>query len=584
MPPTERKLAAILSADVVGYSRLMAEDEPETVRGIKAHRDMMGGLVRQHAGRVVDAVGDNLLAEFASVVDAVSCAVAIQGEIAERSREMPPDRGMRVRIGVNLGDVIVDEDRIYGDGVNLAARIQELSAAGGVAISGTAYDQVEGKLGLEYDDLGLQEVKNLARPVRVYRVRISEEADPGTETTVPGFAGRPAIAVLSFENLSGDPEQEYFADGLAEDLITRLSTWRWFPVIARNSSFVYKGQTLDVRRVSRELGARYIVEGSVRRAGERVRVTAQLIDASTGHHVWAERYDRELQDIFALQDEITEAIVASMNPELRQFETERAARRESENLDAWDSVQRAWWHMFQPGRGRNEKARALYRRAIELDPHSVWAFYGLCMTYVNDVINMTSESREDSLEEAVAAAKRCIELDDQDALGHCALGAAYTLLGRRGENLAAFEVAVELNPSLATGYQWLGTSLAWAGQSEEAIVNCEKAMRLSPKDPMTHVSLHGIALAHFVAGRYEEAAKWSRRSLQHRPDSALAGCILAASLAQAGRLDEATAAIAATFPRARPSLSRVLQNVAHADPDVAERFLEGLRKAGLPEE
>ena len=316
----ERKLAAILSADAVGYSRLMADDEAETVETIKAHKGLMGGLIRQHAGRVVDAVADDLMADFPSVVDAVACSVAIQSELATRNRDLAPTRKMLFRIGVNLGDVIVDQRRIYGDGVNIAARIQALADEGGVSISGTAFDQVEGKLGLEFDDLGQHQVKHIPRAVRVYRVRVTEAHEEATSQTVPGFSGRPAIAVLPFDNLSGDPDQEYFADGLVEDLITRLSTWRRFPVIARNSSFVYKGSAVDVRQVSQELGVRYVVEGSVRKDGDRVRISAQLVDATTGHHVWADRFDRKLQDVFALQDEITEAIASSMHPDLSRSE------------------------------------------------------------------------------------------------------------------------------------------------------------------------------------------------------------------------------------------------------------------------
>jgi adenylate cyclase len=587
----ERKLAAILSADGVGYSRLMAQDEVATVQTLTAYREVTATLLQQHRGRVVDSPGDNLLAEFPSALDAVQAALEIQRVIQARNTAVPANRRMEFRIGVNLGDVMVEGERIYGDGVNIAARLEGLAEAGGVCISATVHEQVRRKLDVGYEDLGEQVVKNIPEPVRVYRVRLKPEGAAATEAlpgmdelTVPGFSGRPAIAVLPFDNLSGDPEQEYFTDGIAEDLITRLSDWRWFPVIARNSSFVYKGQAVDVRKVSRELGVRYVVEGSVRKSGDRIRVTAQLIDATTGHHVWAERYDRELRDIFVLQDEITEAIVASMNPELRQFETERVARRDPQSLDAWDCAQRGWWQMFQPGGGRNAKARSLYEQAIELDPRSVWAYYGLAMTHYNDVIDLTTDSRDRSITEMVRAARRCVELDDKDPLGHVALGAAYSLTGQRHEMIAALQLAIELNPSLSTAYYWLGVLLAWGGRSDEAIENLDKAMRLNPKDPMVWITFHGVAMAHFAAERYEEAVDWAERSLHRRPKGGVAATILAASLAHLGRVEEARRIVTSSYGGRRlPSLSAVERNLAFAAPAVAERYLDGLRKAGLKE-
>ena len=349
---TERKLAAVLSADVVGYSRLMAEDEAATIRTLTDYREEISVLVRQHRGRVVDAPGDNLLAEFPSALDAVSCATEIQRVVAARNVALPAERRMQFRVGVHLGDVAIEGDRIYGEGVNIAARLEGLAEPDGICISGTVHEQVRNRLDLAYEDLGEKSVKNIREPLRVYGIRLLSEptAPPEAlsgmdELTVPGFSGRPAIAVLPLENMSGDPEQEYFADGIAEDLITRLSVWREFPVIARNSSFTYKGKAVDVKQVSQELGVRYVVEGSVRKAGERVRVSAQLIDATTGAHVWAERYDRELQDIFAVQDEITQGIVASMSRELSRFEMERVLRHEPKSLDVYDCLQRGRWQL-----------------------------------------------------------------------------------------------------------------------------------------------------------------------------------------------------------------------------------------------
>ncbi len=463
---TKRKLTAILSADAVGYSRLMAQDEAATVKTLNAYRDAMSGLVRQHGGRVIDAVGDNLLADFPSVVDAVASAVDIQRELAGRNAELPPERRMPFRIGINLGDVMVEGDRIIGDGVNVAARVEGLAEPGGIAISGTTFDHVGGKLALEFEDLGEQTVKNIPKRVRVYRVvaksrdataAAGDEALVGAaELTVPGFSGRPAIAVLPFDNLSGDPEQEYFADGIAEDLITRLSSWRWFPVIARNSSFSYKGKSVDVRQVSRELGVRYVVEGSVRKAGNRVRVSAQLIDATTGHHLWAERYDRELEGIFELQDEITETIVVSLEPAMDKVERERALRQDPRNLQAWDCVQRGWWHMFQFAKDDNLKARSYFLKASELDPHFSSPFSGLALSHYLDVTYQWSESPAQSLASIYQAAEKAVSLDDNDAIAHYARGLACWTMGEYEQGIVEAERGIALNPSYAHSYSGQG--------------------------------------------------------------------------------------------------------------------------------
>jgi adenylate cyclase len=453
------------------------------------------------------------------------------------------------------------------------------------------HKQVRNKLELVYDDLGQQEVKNIPEPVHVYRIRLTPEESNADETlpgmeelTVPGFAGRPAIAVLPFDNLSGDPEQTYFSDGIAEDLITRLSSWRWFPVIARNSTFVYKGKTVDIRRVSRELGARYVVEGSVRKVGDRVRISAQLIDATTGHHVWAERYDRELKDIFALQDEITEAIAAAMNPELLQFETERTVRREPSNLDAWECAHRGWWHLFQRTEDRNAKARSFYEEAIRLDPQFVWAHYGLAVTHLNDLLDGVAESPDRSVAEIVKAARTCIALDDKDPFGHVALGLAYSLTGQRAEMLAALRLAVQLNPSLASGYRWLGLYLAMVGESDEAIAALERGMRLSPQDPQMWHFLFGMALAYSAAGRSEDGVRWAQRSLQRRPSSVGAYALLAVNLTRLDRLEEARMA-GREILRLNPafSLASMKRLLSAADPAFVEGTIADLRRAGFEE-
>jgi adenylate cyclase len=587
----ERKLAAILSADVVGYSRLTAEDEEGTVRALKGHRLLIDELVRAHRGRVFGSAGDSVVAEFSSPVEAARCAVEIQQKVADSNAGLPDDRRMRFRVGVNLGDVVVEGENLLGDGVNIAARLEALADPDGICISGTIYDQIRRKLDLGYDDLGEQSVKNIPEPVRVYRIQLKPEGTAATEAlpgmaelTVPGFSGRPAIAVLPFDNLSGDPEQEYFADGIVEDLITRLSGWRWFPVIARNSSFVYKGKAVDVKRVSRELGVRYIIEGSVRKAGNRVRVAAQLIDAPTNHHVWAEHYDRELRDIFALQDEIIETIVESIEPRIRDYEPERAIRQNPRNLDAWDCAQRAWWQANKLTKDDNARARLLFERAIELDPQFVLPFFGLVMTHYFDIIYQWTDSPGESLREIVRAAPKSVALDDKDPFGHLALGLAHFMTGRRDEAISAYELAVQCNPSASMAYVALGAGLALAGRPDDGIEKLEQAMRLSPHDPQKWMYFNNMGLAQFAAERYEEAVVWAQRSLQSRLDYPQTHRLLAVSYAHLDRLDEARAAFEGSV-RLQPgfSLAVLKLTLAAADPDFVERYSDGLRKAGLKE-
>jgi adenylate cyclase len=587
----ERRLAAILSADAVGYSRLMSRDEEATLRTLKAHLDAIDGLVRQHGGRVVDAVGDNLLAEFGSVVDAVACGVGIQRALDARNARLSADRRMPFRIGINLGDVIVEGDRIAGDGVNVAARLEALADPGGITISGTVLEQVEGKLPLEFQDEGEQRLKHIPRPVHVFSVELASP-DPTqaeeehasmrpAELSVPGFAGRHAIAVLPFDNLSGDPEQEYFTDGLAEDLLTRLSAFREFPVIARNSSFAYKGKPVNLKTVSRELGVRYVVEGSVRKAGNHVRVSAQLIDATTGHHVWAERYDRQLSDILALQDDITERIVASLVPALTRVEIRRAVRQPPQNLDAWDCVQRSLWCLLQYTKGDNVEAQSWARRAIELHPDSSAAFNILAFSHLFEVIYQWSESPARSREEALHAAEKSVALDESDSNAHFALGFASSLAGQHERAAAVLQRAIELNPSSAWAHWALGAALTNCGCPDSAIPLIEKAIRLSPHDPWMHEFLFNIGAAHFAAERYEEAVTFAKRSLQSRSEQPGDYRLLAASYGHLGRTEEARAALD-VLERLAPDLSTAQLRV-FLRPAAAESYVEGLRKAGWKE-
>ncbi len=586
-----RRLAAVLSADAVGYTRLMAEDEVATAKLIASHREAMAGLIRQHAGRVVDAVGDNLLAEFGSVVDAVACAVEIQRVLQERNVEHPTEAPMLFRIGINLGDLIVDADRLAGDGVNVAARIEALAEPGGIAISGTAFDQVEGKLPLEFLDLGEQKLKNVPKPVRVYRLSVaSAESAPSTDDnaavagkglTIPGFAGRHAVAVLPFDNMSRDPEQEYFADGITEDLITSLSASRFFPVIARNSTFVYKGKAVDVKQVSRELGVHYVVEGSVRKAGNRVRINAQLIDATTGHHIWAERYDRELSDIFALQDEIVETIVGSMGPALSKADIRRSMRRAPENLDAWDLVRRGMWHLSLYTKEDAAKAQSWLHRAIELHPDYSTAFSFLAITHIFEMVYRWSESPEQSAADALQAAEKGFALDENDPSALTALGFACSLTGRYERAISVLVTAIHLNPSSALAHWALGSALTPAGQPDEAIPMIEKAIRLSPYDNWMHEFLFNLGAAHFLAGRYDEAVIWGNRSVQLRPDQPGVYRLLAASLGHLDRPEEARVALNELL-RLLPGFS-----IAHLSfflpPAIVELYLDGLRRAGWKE-
>jgi adenylate cyclase len=570
----------------------MAHDEAGTSAVMNAHRDAIAGMIRKHGGRVVDAVGDNLLAEFGSVVDAVACAAEIQRDLAERNSALRPERRLSFRIGIHLGDLLVDDERLVGDGINIAARVQQLSDAGGICLSRAAFDQVEGKLSLDFEDLGDRSLKNIPKPVRAYKVILGSREDAKapaagalqgiSDLTIPGFSGRPAIAVLAFDNLSGDPEQEYFADGITEDLITRLAALT-LPVIARNSSFAYKGTPVNLKQVGRELGVRYVVEGSVRKAGRRVRISAQLIDANTGHHVWAEQYDRDLRDIFALQDEITEAIVGTMAPELLKFEAERAARGPVENLDAWEHALKAYWYFSRITRDDNAKARSLCEQATTLDPNLAVAFACLAAVHFYDVFHGWTESPSESISRLTEAARKCVELDDREPMAHLVMSFVHRLAGRPDQELAAMERTLQLNPSFALAYFQLGLHLAMANRPEEAIATLEKGWRLSPKDPWAWVFFFGMALAHIGAGRYEEAVRYAKRSLELRNHPSTHRT-LAVSNAHLGRIEEARSALEEAM-RQQPDFSvaglRLTSQTAALS--WVEIFVDGLRKAGLKE-
>jgi len=585
----KRKLAAILSADVQGYSRLMGEDEKGTVHTLNTYKEVMTGLIQHHHGRVVNAPGDNVLAEFASVVDTVECAVGIQKELKNRNADLPENRKMEFRIGINLGDVIEDGEQILGDGVNIAARLEGLAEAGGIYLSGTAYDQVENKLSLGYEYLGEQSVKNIAKPVRVYRVqsetravsrRFSEVAS--NKRMVLPLPDKPSIAVLPFANMSGDPEQEYFSDGIAEDIITALSRFRWFFVIARNSTFTYKGKTVDVKAVAQDLGVRYVLEGSVRKAGSRVRITAQLIDAPTSHHIWAERYDRELKDIFAVQDEITENIVTSIGPEFLSAEMRRAQRRDVRSLDAWDYIMRAAFHHSRYRKEDVAEAQRLLRKAIDLDPFKAEGFCLLAFTHLMQVQFGWSESADQSIQEAAKAAEKAVALDDRDAWAQAALGLVDLISRRYDDAIQRLRRAIALNRSFANAYGALGQALALVGEYAEANEQINKAIRLSPRDLFLVYWFGHLGLAAFAGEHYDVACQWGAKIIQENPCFPGGHRLLAASYGQLGRTKEAQTALKDLFLlMPGMTIDDVRKQVPFKDPNHMGRYIDGLRKAGL---
>ena len=584
----DRRLAAIWAGDIAGYSRLMGVDEEGTLRQLKAHRkELVDPKITEHRGRIVKTTGDGMLVEFFSVVDAVRCAVDIQRGMGERNAAVPADKRIEFRIGINVGDIIIDGDDIFGDGVNVAARLQTLAEPGGIMVSSIVHDQVRDKLSFGFDDMGEQSVKNIARPIGVHRVSLAETARPAaaqsgaaTSKFEPASSNRPSIAVLPFANMSGDPEQEYFADGISEDIITGLSKLRWFFVIARNSSFAYKGKTVDVKRAARELGVRYILEGSVRKGGDRVRITAQLIDAATGNHIWADRYDGELTDVFALQDEITRKVVAAIEPKLLEAEGIRSQKRSPEDLDAWDMVIQAnslFWRLT-PADG--DAAIAIMRRAVERYPdygpaHSMLAFMLL-------LSQLTGWKREEALgKQAASFAERAAELDDSDPWAHLALG--YVAISRRHTDGAVeeFQRALDLNPNFAAAHGYLAFALAVDGRSEQAIAHSEQAIHMSPHDPQNAIFNMCIAVAHYLAGRYPEAVAFGRKAIQQRTQFTSGHRIYVASLAQAGQIEEARDALArlkGLFPEM--TIAWIKQYVPYTAGPM-EKFLDGMRKAGL---
>jgi TolB-like protein len=580
----QRQLSAILAADVAGYSRLIGLDEEGTLARLKALRGaLIDPKISEHRGRIVKTMGDGLLVQFASAVDAVRCAVDIQGKIRESDAATPDDQRIEFRVGINVGDVVVDGDDIYGDGVNVAARLEGLAEPGGICVSAGVHDQVRDKLDLAFEDAGDQQLKNIARPVRVYQVRLGTPTKAAAPLPLPN---KPSIAVLPFQNMSGDAEQEYFADGVVEEIITALSRIRWLFVIARNSSFTYKGRAVDVKQVGRELGVRYILEGSVRKAGNRVRITGQLIDASTGVHIWADRFDGELASIFDLQDQVTASVVGAIEPKLEQAEIERAKSKPTESLDAYDCFLRGMAVMYTWTKEANDQALSLFYKAIELDANFA-AAYGLaarCYTRRKTAGWVTDRAFE--ITETARLGRLAGELGKDDAVALYGAGIALALVVgdiKTGDIL--IERALVLNPNLAAAWIFSGWVKAWLGEPEEAIEREVRAMRLSPHDPQIFNMQAGSALAHFLAERYGEALSWAEMSILSRPDYIPSRAVAAASAALLGNQTAAATKAMTHLRQLAPELT--LTNLKELfpirRPEHVNRWAEGMRKAGLPE-
>ena len=632
----KRKLSAILSADVEGYSRLMGLDEESTIRTLTNYRSAMTTSIQQHRGRVVDAPGDNLLAEFASVVDAVNCAVEIQREIAERNAELPDERKMLFRIGVNLGDVVDEEDRIYGEGVNITARLENLAEAGGICISGTAYDQVETKLDLEYEYIGEQEVKNIAKPVRAYRVLsypgaaahrvirakkviagkirkagmalaavlvvavgavviwniyLRPSTPPieaaSTERMAFPLPDKPSIAVLPFVNMSEDSKQEYFSDGITEDLITDLSKIKGLFVIARNSVFTYKGQTVKIRQVAEDLGVRYVLEGSVRRAGDRVRINAQLIDATTGGHLWAERYDGKMENIFALQDSITQKIISGLEVKLTADEEKQIARKETDSTEAYEAFLQGWEHYWRDTREDLIQAIPYLERAVKLDPNYSRAYAALAASYWR-IEWVWSQSLGLTGPEALEKIKHYLQeaMKDPTPLAHFVTSSMFSTEGRYEESIVEATRAIVLDANDPVGYLSMAKALIYTGRPAEGIDAIKKAMRLNPHYPPAY--LRTLGFAQFGMEQFEEAAASYEEAIKRDPNEVWQHLELAATYGQLGREQEAGSSLK-TFnellTKAGKSDPFTLESLIHfkfKEQKDRERLREGLRRAGMP--
>jgi adenylate cyclase len=588
--PTHRRLAAVLAADIVGYSRHIGSDEERTIARLKSIRtQVVDPAISANHGRLVRITGDGLLVEFASVIDALRCASNVQRQMLSYNDDLSLPERIEYRIGINVGEIAIGEDGdIVGDGVNIAARLEALADAGGICVSARVQEDAAGKLDLVFEDMGEHTLKNIARPVRLYRVLLDATTAKKSPVNNPSrlvLPDKPSIAVLAFTNMSNETEQEFFADGLAEDIITDLSKSRALFVIARNSSFTYKGKPAAIRDVGRELGVRYVLEGSVRKVSNRVRVTAQLIEATTGGHVWAERYDRELADIFAVQDEITTSVSAAIHPALERSERERSVRKPADSLDAWESYHRGMWHFSKVEVAENERARSFFQHAIELDPQFARAFAALALTYLNEVTLFRPRLRAVNLPLALDHSMRAVAIDSMDAAGHAALARALWMSGRHADSLAKANIAVSLEPNSAAAQGALGGARLWGGYPREAIEPLKAAIRVSPFDPLIPLWLHFTARAHYWGGDYESVITVASQLRQSFPGFRPPYNTLIAALGQVGRVEEAHAVMNDGLARFgdtfRTLMSLPLNDLRELRSEDRDHLIEGFRKADL---
>jgi adenylate cyclase len=576
---------------VAGYSPLFPGEEADSFAGLRMLvTEIIEPTISEFGGNVVNWTGERVLAEFDSVVEAARCAAALRDAAAQRNQTVPTEQHIAMRFGINSGDIIIDSDDIFGDGVNIAARLEALAEPGAVYVSGIVHDQIVDRVKFQFEDLGPKELKNIRRPVHVYRMGIEPadqaEALGGVDAVVAstpsGFDNRRAVAVLPFANFSGDAEQEFFADGITEDIISMLAGWRAFPVISRASTFIYKGKTLDIKKVGEELGVRYVLEGSVRKSGRRVRVTAQLIRADTGHHIMAERYDRDLTDLFELQDEITHAIAGAIEPELLKFERERIAERPQHSEDAYELYQRGVWHHYRHTKEDNIEAQSYFRRALAIDPQYAQATAALALALCNAAYLAWAQDAESSYAESYELAQHAVSLDARYPAAHFVLALVCAWTGRSDRAVAELQEAINLNPSYAPAHCILGGLLTFRGQAEEAVGFVEKGIRLSPTDPRLFMWLPSLAAAHYQLRHYLQAVEVGRRSWTLNRNWPLGLTYVVAGLAQLGQLDQAQAALSglkgldANLSFVRATVQRLYTDKAGID-----HLLDGLRKAGF---
>ena len=589
---TERRLVAIFAADVEGYSRLMGANEVETLQALTQRRTVLDGLISAHRGRIANTAGDSVLAEFGSAVDAVQCAVEAQKALAEANAGASPDRHINFRIGIHVGDVMVKGGDLFGDGVNIAARLQTLASAGGTCISGAAHDQVRKILPFAFADLGAQQVKNIEEPVRAFAVsargasaeRTSASPAPTDNNRPLPLPDKPSIAVLPFQNMSGDPEQEYFADGMVEDITTALSRIRWLFVISRNSSFTYKGKTTDIKQVGRDLGVRYVLEGSVRKVGSRVRITGQLIDVSTNAHLWADRFDGGLDDIFDLQDQVASSVIAAIAPKIELAEIERSARK-TENLQAYDYYLRGMALYYRFTKEGHQEALSLFEQAIRLDPEFAMAHAAVVTSYSRGKAFAWIKFGKQEVIEIEKLARGLLKLasDDARVLAPAGQALAY-IVGNVEEGASLLNQAVTLDPNFSLARLWLASATLWLGELDTSLEQYKYVLRLSPREPRIFLAQTGLASVYFLAGDIGEASKWATAAVRQNPSFVNAHRIATVCFAMSGQVNEARRSLQLAL-QLDPSqrISEIYERQPFRRPEHLSKFAEAFRIAGMPE-